>query len=71
MVQEETDASASGYHLRPDKQTDSLSFAGQDALAELCLPGESYTKALGIAGMPGRCPWPWSSRGALHGGRGR
>uniref|UniRef100_A0A8C4LJN4 Melanophilin n=1 Tax=Equus asinus TaxID=9793 RepID=A0A8C4LJN4_EQUAS len=53
VVQEETDASASGYHLRPDKQTDSLSFAGQDALAELCLPGESYTKALGIAGMPG------------------
>ncbi|XP_014595909.2 melanophilin isoform X6 [Equus przewalskii] len=53
VVQEETDASASGYHLRPDKQTDSLSFAGQDALAELCLPGESYTKALGIAAMPG------------------
>uniref|UniRef100_A0A9L0R0J6 Melanophilin n=1 Tax=Equus caballus TaxID=9796 RepID=A0A9L0R0J6_HORSE len=53
VVQEETDASASGYHLRPNKQTDSLSFAGQDALAELCLPGESYTKALGIAAMPG------------------
>ncbi|XP_058389471.1 LOW QUALITY PROTEIN: melanophilin [Diceros bicornis minor] len=53
VVLEEVDASASGYHSHPEEQTDTLSPAGRTSLTELCLPGESCTKALGIAAMSG------------------
>ncbi|XP_032336475.1 melanophilin isoform X6 [Camelus ferus] len=53
VVLGEADATASGRHPRPEEQTVSLSPAGLDDLAELCLPGGSYTKAQGVAATPG------------------
>ncbi|XP_036175464.1 melanophilin isoform X1 [Myotis myotis] len=53
MVLHEADARASGCHPHPEEQTDSLSPAGRDARAELCLPGESCPAAPGIAATPG------------------
>nr|XP_031308334.1 melanophilin isoform X1 [Camelus dromedarius]XP_031308335.1 melanophilin isoform X1 [Camelus dromedarius] len=53
VVLGEADAMASGRHPRPEEQTVSLSPAGLDDLAELCLPGGSYTKAQGVAATPG------------------
>ncbi|XP_005863750.1 PREDICTED: melanophilin isoform X2 [Myotis brandtii] len=53
MVLQEADARASGCHPHPEEQTDSLSPAGRDARAELCLPGESCPAAPGIAATPG------------------
>ncbi|XP_059559635.1 melanophilin isoform X4 [Myotis daubentonii] len=53
MVLQEADARASGSHPHPEEQTDSLSLAGRDARAELCLPGESCPAAPGIAATPG------------------
>ncbi|XP_074220655.1 melanophilin isoform X4 [Camelus bactrianus] len=53
VVLGEADATASGRHPHPEEQTVSLSPAGLDDLAELCLPGGSYTKAQGVAATPG------------------
>nr|XP_015098940.1 melanophilin isoform X1 [Vicugna pacos]XP_031533672.1 melanophilin isoform X1 [Vicugna pacos] len=53
VVLGEADAMASGRHPRPEKQTVSLSPAGLDDLAELCLPGGSCTKAQGVAATSG------------------
>nr|KAF6450679.1 melanophilin [Molossus molossus] len=50
---QEAEAGASGWPPRREEQTDSLFPAGQDALAELCLPGESCTAASGLAAAPG------------------
>ncbi|XP_060007747.1 melanophilin [Lagenorhynchus albirostris] len=50
---DEADARASGCHPRPEGQMASLSPAGPDALAELCLPGESCTMAPGTTATPG------------------
>ncbi|KAL2775338.1 melanophilin isoform 2, partial [Daubentonia madagascariensis] len=50
---EKVDAGASGCHAHPEEQPDSLSPSGQDALAELCLPGDPHRMALGIAAAPG------------------
>uniref|UniRef100_A0A8D1H331 Melanophilin n=1 Tax=Sus scrofa TaxID=9823 RepID=A0A8D1H331_PIG len=47
------DARASGRHLHPEEQTVGLSPVGPDALAELCLPGDSCSVALGVAAAPG------------------
>ncbi|XP_070278574.1 melanophilin isoform X2 [Myotis yumanensis] len=53
MVLQEADARASGCHPHLEEQTDSLSPAGRDARAELCLLGESCPAAPGIAATPG------------------
>ncbi|XP_033715361.1 melanophilin isoform X2 [Tursiops truncatus] len=50
---DEADARASGCHPRPEGQMASLSPAGPDALAELCLPGESCMMAPGTTATPG------------------
>ncbi|XP_062971755.1 melanophilin isoform X2 [Cynocephalus volans] len=50
---EEADTGASGCHLSPEEQPDSPSPSGQDALAELRLPGDSCRMALGTAAAPG------------------
>uniref|UniRef100_A0A8D1UX55 RabBD domain-containing protein n=1 Tax=Sus scrofa TaxID=9823 RepID=A0A8D1UX55_PIG len=47
------DARASGRRLHPEEQAVGLSPAGPDALAELCLPGDSCSVALGVAATPG------------------
>uniref|UniRef100_A0A8D1ZV60 RabBD domain-containing protein n=1 Tax=Sus scrofa TaxID=9823 RepID=A0A8D1ZV60_PIG len=47
------DARASGRRLHPEEQTVGLSPARPDALAELCLPGDSCSVALGVAAAPG------------------
>ncbi|XP_054579132.1 melanophilin isoform X1 [Eptesicus fuscus] len=52
VVLQEADARASGGHPHPEEQTDSLSPAGRDAHAGLCLPGESCPAAPGIAATP-------------------
>uniref|UniRef100_A0A8D2BG23 RabBD domain-containing protein n=1 Tax=Sus scrofa TaxID=9823 RepID=A0A8D2BG23_PIG len=62
----QADARASGRRLHPEEQAVGLSPAGPDALAELCLPGDSCSVALGVAATPGRCPWPPSSTCALR-----
>lgn len=49
----QADARASGRHLHPEEQTVGLSPVGPDALAELCLPGDSCSVALGVAATPG------------------
>ncbi|KAI5281326.1 Melanophilin [Manis pentadactyla] len=49
-VPEEADAKASGCHLCPEEQADSLSPAGQNALAEPCPP---CMMALGTTATPG------------------
>ncbi|KAB0406177.1 hypothetical protein E2I00_000760, partial [Balaenoptera physalus] len=54
VVLDEADARASGCHPCPEGQMASLSPAGPDALAELCLPGESCTTAPGTTATPGR-----------------
>lgn len=56
VVLDEADARASGRHPCPEGQMASLSPAGPDALAELCLPGESCMTAPGTTATPGRCP---------------
>eukprot|EP00069_Balaena_mysticetus_P007067 bmy_18841T0 len=53
VVLDEADARASGCHPCPEGQMASLSPAGPDALAELCLPGESCTTAPGTTATPG------------------
>lgn len=53
VVVDEAAARASGCHPRPEGQMASLSPAGPDALAELCLPGESCTAAPGTTATPG------------------
>ncbi|XP_066883323.1 melanophilin isoform X2 [Kogia breviceps] len=53
VVLDEADARTSGCHPCPEGQTASLSPAGPDALAELCLPGESCTTAPGTPATPG------------------
>ncbi|KAJ8781627.1 hypothetical protein J1605_010885 [Eschrichtius robustus] len=53
VVLDEADARASGCHPCPEGQMASLSPAGPDALAELCLPGESCTMAPGTTATPG------------------
>ncbi|XP_033280393.1 melanophilin isoform X1 [Orcinus orca] len=53
VVVDEAAARASGCHPRPEGQMASLSPAGPDALAELCLPGESCTTAPGTTATPG------------------
>uniref|UniRef100_A0A8C0C9T1 Melanophilin n=1 Tax=Balaenoptera musculus TaxID=9771 RepID=A0A8C0C9T1_BALMU len=53
VVLDEADARASGCHSCPEGQMASLSPAGPDALAELCLPGESCTTAPGTTATPG------------------
>ncbi|KAM5268860.1 melanophilin isoform 3-T3 [Hipposideros larvatus] len=53
VVPDEAEDRASGGHPHPEEQTDSLSPVGRDALAELCLPGEPCTEALGVAATPG------------------
>ncbi|XP_032493096.1 melanophilin isoform X3 [Phocoena sinus] len=53
VVLDEADARASGRHPCPEGQMASLSPAGPDALAELCLPGESCMTAPGTTATPG------------------
>ncbi|XP_053511200.1 melanophilin isoform X2 [Artibeus jamaicensis] len=50
---EEAGARGSGHHSREEVQTDSLSPAGPDGPAELCLPGAAHAAALGAAASPG------------------
>ncbi|XP_045414653.1 melanophilin isoform X3 [Lemur catta] len=51
---EETDAGAAGCRTHPGEQPDGLWPSGEDALAELCPPGDPGRMALGIAAAPGR-----------------
>ncbi|XP_022423777.1 melanophilin isoform X2 [Delphinapterus leucas] len=53
VVLDEADARASGCHPCPEGQMASLSPAGPDALAKLCLPGESCMTAPGTTATPG------------------
>uniref|UniRef100_A0A8C8ZP89 Melanophilin n=1 Tax=Prolemur simus TaxID=1328070 RepID=A0A8C8ZP89_PROSS len=50
---EEADAGAAGCRAHPGEQPDGLWPSGQDALAELCPPGDPGRMALGIEAAPG------------------